>query len=148
MSMLLEAAASRGNVGPLPYDLHWSCEVGRYLMRRTGEAVNGIPFDGTVQAWYETLLDVVVECVNDLSWSGDVILIPGDTFRASVTAHPDALCVLQCSNRIVPPKRTAIGLVGNVLFPPIDVMVDVNHQRDAMDVSLGLRTAIVRVHDL
>ena len=148
MMSILEAASSRGNVGPLPYDLYWSREVGKYLMRRTGEVVKDVPFDGTVQAWYETLVDVVVDCVNDLSWSGDVILIPGDTFRATVAAHPDSLCILQVSKRFVLPRRNVVGLVGNFLMPPIDVMVDADQQRDAMKVSLGLRTGVVRVLDL
>jgi hypothetical protein len=109
--------------------LHWSRVPGRFVMKKTGESVSGIPFEGTVREWYETLVETIIDCVRELAQARDLLL------HVDITVHPDVNCILQCSIRFHPAPPSS-SIVGSFLHPTMDVREDPNQPRDVVKVVL------------
>lgn len=77
--------------------LHWSRRPGEFVNKNTGQPVTlntsleiGPCFTGTVREWYETLVETLIDCSNQMRQKTDVVpnmLIVG----------PDACTILECS---------------------------------------------------
>lgn len=78
--------------------LFWNRQQGKFVNKITGQAVDlgglsiGPIFTGTIQEWYETLVETLIDCRNQLRRH-----VGDDEFTVKVTVDPDTFVMLNTS---------------------------------------------------
>lgn len=79
--------------------LHWNRKPGVFVNKNTGEGIHlamlgsiGPVFTGSVQEWYETLVETIIDCRNQLHKEAKT-----NSDKIIVRVDPDTWCMLQAS---------------------------------------------------
>lgn len=96
--------------------LYWNRQPGKFVNKNTGcvlcVEINGSPlFTGTAQEWYETLVETIMDCRNQLRR-----MVGTDDAPVTVTVDPDTFVLLNASVlfRPSPKKKHAGRLCGDM----------------------------------
>lgn len=70
---------------------------GRYIKDLLPPGTEGPKFTGSVKEWYETLVETICDCINDLQKGTFAKYGRAKRLKIDVYAAPDLACVLECS---------------------------------------------------
>ena len=116
--------------------LFWSRFPGRFVNKRTGDEITlgDYKFTGSPREWYETLVETIIDCVNQIYTNAGVDL-PWNEKKASIYASSDVCCILQTSVLFKPsPDVPGLGSLGGTLCNRYLVIEDVDAGEEGRDV--------------
>lgn len=84
---------------------YWSRFPGNFVNTKTGKyvkdslpaGIDGPKFTGSVKEWYETLVETICDCINELQVSTFAKYGRAKRLEIDVYASPDIVCILECS---------------------------------------------------
>lgn len=71
----------------------WSREPGKFVDKITGKPCPFASFHGSTREWYETLIEVIIDVLNQVNRSRKDVSLRS----IKIFAHPDIDCILQAS---------------------------------------------------
>lgn len=120
--------------------LFWSRLPGKFVHKTTGDKllIPGLEFSGTVREWYETLVETIIDCHNELLRKRLGARSSSKNKKTTVYVHPNACLILESSVLFKPCTENVVvkgrRLIGQVAF--INVWKDANVKPNAINVLL------------
>lgn len=112
----------------------WNRKPGVFVNKTNGSQITipgfgGPDFTGSVQEWYETLVETIIDLKNHLEKDSRC-----KADRVAVTVDPDVYCMLNCSVLFKPdPNDRGVGTLGSI---PMKIIEDRGQDRFQLTVEI------------